>query len=981
MIWLLLAHLVAAVSAPTLVRGLGRNAFFLLAAVPASAAVWAGANTRAIFSTPIERVYRWVPSLDLDIAFRIDVLSWLMMLIVGGVGALVLIYSARYFSRDASSLGRFLGFFVGFAGAMLGVVMADQTMVVYLFWELTSVLSFLLIGFHFGRRPARAAARQAILVTGLGALAMFGGLVMVGSMPGGSYRISTLIQSLQDGSIDAHSPVVIVAALLILWGAVSKSAQAPFHFWLPGAMAAPTPVSAYLHAAAMVKAGVYLIARLTPGFALIPGWSQVAVAFGLTTMIIGAYRALKQRDLKLVLAYGTVSQLGLMTAAVGLGSASALAAGVVILLAHSLFKSALFLTVGAVEHSTGTRDLWDLSGLWRQKPVLATFAGLAALSMAGVPVTAGYLGKEGLITALYRGTDAPWLTTAAGTANGLGITFLVIVILGSTLTAAYAWRFWWGAFGTKEVDNPAVAHPLSPVMQAPIAILASGALLGLAAPSLNLLGEKITAGMPGHAHIALWSGPIPALLTALILLGGVLLAVFRPAVFRFQQAIKFPFSAIRTYAASIRELELGSAFVTSRLQRGSLFFELATIFTSFVVVAGWALLQSPRPEQAPNFADNWRQVGIVALALIAIYITLTAQKRLKAALALGTVGFIVSLLFASYGAPDLALTQMSVEAVSVVVFVLVLRKLPTHFSTRPLKSTRVIQVLVAVGVGIVTTVGGYYAIWSRTHPTVSEGMPAAALNFGEGKNIVNVILVDIRAWDTVGELSVLLVTATGVASLIYILSRTGKISRLSSKQAPGSFLPGVAALERSERSVVLEVSTRLLFPTMIMLSLWLLLVGHNNPGGGFAGGVLAGLAFVLRYLAGGRHELGEAMPIPAGYLLGSGLFIAAAGGVLPLLYGGAVLQSVPVHVGFGPLGTFHFTTAMVLDIGVYLLVLGLVIDLVSALGAEVDRQSERDRRGRQPAPATPVPAVREQLAKKSVAARVAADNVSQGGEE
>ena len=978
MIWLLLAHLVAAVSAPVFVRGLGRNAFFLLAAVPASAAVWAAANTARVFAQPIEATYRWVPSLDLDLVFRIDVLSWLMMLIVGGVGALVLVYSARYFSADAPSLGRFLAFFVGFAGAMLGVVMSDQTMAVYLFWELTSVLSFLLIGFHFGRRPARAAARQAILVTGMGALAMFGGLVMMGSMPGGSYRISTLVQSLQEGTIDASSPLVIVAALLILLGALSKSAQAPFHFWLPGAMAAPTPVSAYLHAAAMVKAGVYLIARLTPGFALIPGWSQVAVAFGLITMIIGAYRALKQRDLKLVLAYGTVSQLGLMTAAVAMGSASALAAGVVILLAHSLFKSSLFLTVGAVEHSTGTRDLWELSGLYRQKPVLATFAALAALSMAGVPITAGYLGKEGLIAALYQGTGAPWLSTASGSVNGLSVTFLVIIVLGSTLTAAYAWRFWWGAFGTKKITNSVTVHPLSPVMQAPIVILASGAFLGLAAPALNFLGEKVTAGMPGHAHIALWSGTVPALLTALILVGGVLLAYFRSTVTKVQSALKFPFSAIRAYAWSIRELELGSAFVTSRIQRGSLFFEIATIFTTLILVAGWALLQAPRPEQALQFADNWLQIGIVVLALIAIYITVTAQKRLKAALALGTVGFLVALMFASYGAPDLALTQMAVEAVSVVVFVLVLRKLPAHFSTRPLKSTRVIQVLIALGVAAVTTVGGYYAISSRIHAPVSEDMPAAALRFGEGKNIVNVILVDMRAWDTVGELSVLLVTATGVASLIYILSRTGKISRLGTGQEPGRFLPGVSALERSERSVVLEVSTRLLFPTMIMLSLWLLLVGHNHPGGGFAGGVLAGLAFVLRYLAGGRHELGEAMPIPAGYLLGSGLFIAAAGGALPLLYGGAVLQSVPVSIGFGPLGTFHFTTAMVLDIGVYLLVLGLVIDLISALGAEVDRQSERDRRGSRPAPAAPVPAERQRLAKTSVSAQIDADPTREG---
>ena len=963
---LLLLHFAAAICAPFLTRIMGRNAFFLLAAVPGSAAVWAAANTARVFQNPIEVSHTWVPALDLEIVFRVDVLSWLMMLIVGGVGALVLVYSARYFAADSTSLGRFLAFFVGFAGAMLGVVMADQTLIVYTFWELTSVLSFLLIGFHFGRRPARAAARQAILVTGLGALAMFGGMVMLGAMPGGSYRISTLIQSLQDGAINPTSPIVIVAALLILLGALSKSAQVPFHFWLPGAMAAPTPVSAYLHAAAMVKAGVYLVARLTPGFALIPGWSQVAVAFGLTTMVIGAYRALKQRDLKLVLAYGTVSQLGMMTAAVGLGSASALAAGIVIMVAHSLFKSSLFLTVGAVEHSTGTRDLWDLSGLWKEQPVLAAFAGLAALSMAGVPVTAGYLGKEGLITALYTGTDAPWLAGSNATETVL----LVIVVLASMMTVAYAWRFWWGAFGNKDISVEMNVHRLSPAMNVPIMILALGAFLGLAAVPLNEVGEKVTSGMHGHVHISLWSGWVPALLTALILLGGVLLAAFRPAVTKFQQSWRFPLSAIRGYARMIRELELFSAFITSKIQRGSLTYDIATIFTALLAVTGWALVRAPRPDAGLRFADNWMQAGIVVVGLIAVAITVSSQKRLKAAMALGAVGFIVSLMFASYGAPDLALTQMSVEAVSVVVFVLVLRKLPTHFSSRPLKSTRIMQVLVAVGVGLLTSIGGYFAIASRIHNPVSENMPAEALRFGHGENIVNVILVDIRAWDTVGELSVLLVTATGVASLIYIRSRSGKISRRTASRKPGRFLPGVVELERSQRSVVLEVSTRVLFPTMIMLSLWLLFVGHNSPGGGFAGGVLAGLAFVLRYLAGGRHELGEAMPIPAGYLLGSGLFIAAAGGALPLAYGGAVLQSVPVHVSLGPLGVVHFTTAMVLDIGVYLLVIGVVVDLIAALGAEVDRQSERAMRGHRPAPAAPAPAQRKVIAQASPSARI-----------
>ncbi len=940
MILLLTVHFVAAICAPLVVRAFGRNAFFVLAAVPASAAIWAAVHTRQIFEQPVEVAVRWVPALDLNLVFRVDVLSGLMMLIVGGVGSLVMFYSARYFAVNAPSLGRFAALFLGFAGAMLGVVMADQTMTVYVFWELTSVLSYLLIGFHHGRRPARSAARQAILVTSMGALAMFGGFVMLGVTPGGSFRISELLQNLRIGTLDVTSPLVIVAALLILLGGLTKSAQIPFHFWLPGAMAAPTPVSAYLHAAAMVKAGVYLVARLTPGFTLIPGWSQLAVVFGFSTMILGAYRALKQRDLKLILAFGTVSQLGLMTAAVGLGSASAMAAGIVIMVAHSLFKSALFLTVGAVESVTGTRDIWDLSSLRKRTPVLATFAALAALSMAGVPVTLGYLGKEGLLSALYFGTDAAWVT-----GRSVEITLLTILVIGSMMTAAYAWRVWWGAFAAKNIEVEMKVRRLSTTMTAPIGILAVGALLGITPYLFSTITHHVTGALPGHEHIALWSGKGPAILTAVVLAGGLTLAYFRQPVSRIQRAIRIPFSSIRGYAWTLRELELTASLVTSRIQRGSLTAEIATIFATVIIACTYALVRAPSPSSSMELWDTPLQAAIIAAGILAVAATVRANRRMRAALSLGAVGMSVSLLFAYYGAPDLALTQLAVEAVSIVVFILVLRKLPTHFSTRPLLSTRVTQYAVSIGIGLIVTIGGYFAISSRIASPVSENMPAEALSFGHGENIVNVILVDMRAWDTVGELSVLLVTATGVASLIYIMTRTGKISRVDGAKGKGTFLPGVLALAGKQRSIVLEVSTRLLFPTMLMLSLWLLFVGHNNPGGGFAGGVVAGLAFVLRYLAGGRYELGEAMPIPAGYLLGGGLFIAAAGGALPLLWGQAVFQSQPVDIALGPIGTLHFTTAMVLDIGVYILVLGLVLDLVSALGAEIDRQTDRELLG------------------------------------
>ncbi|WP_099332461.1 Na+/H+ antiporter subunit A [Actinomyces minihominis] len=943
MIELLIVQLIAVLCAPLAVRLWGRNGFLVLALAPASVVVWAILQAPAVFQEQRFESFQWVPALGLEFVFRLDVLSWVMMLLVSGVGALVLVYSSRYFSRSAGSLGRFATFFMAFSAAMYGVVVSDQTMMMYVFWELTAVLSYLLIGHHSTRRPARAAARQAFLITGFGGLVMFSGLVMFGMAPGGSFRSSVLIERFQDGTLQANQPLFIVAALLVLVGGLSKSAQVPFSFWLPGAMAAPTPVSAYLHAAAMVKAGVYLIARFTPGFTLIPGWSAVAVTLGLYTMLHASYRALRQRDLKLILAYGTVSQLGLMIAAVGFGTAATLTAGLVIMIAHALFKSSLFLTVGAVESSTGTRDLWELSGLRKRMPLLAGFAGLAALSMAGIPVTLGYVGKESLLAGLLHGSS-PHLPSG----TGFGWLIVVIVALGSMMTMAYAWRFWWGAFGTKKILVDLQVRPLSQLMMVPIGVLASGALLGIVAQLFDHLLNAPTGpalGMPGEAHIALWSGLAPALVTAVIIAGGLTLIYLRPQVSKLQRALETPISAARLFAASISELELIASRVTSLFQRGSLPAEVGTIVMSAAVLTGYGILRTNPPRDLPPLWDSSLQAAIVVVGVVATIATVRSRRRVRAALSLGAVGMSVSLLFAIHGAPDLALTQLAVEAVSIVVFILVLRKLPTFFSTRPLVSSKISRLIVGISAGIITSLGGYYAFSARIHQPVSELMPREALEFGHGRNIVNVILVDIRAWDTMGELSVLLVTATGVASLIYVMSRTGRIDRITKRSAkPGRFLPGATAQRPHDRSLVLEVSTRLLFPTMIVLSIWLLLIGHNNPGGGFVGGVVAGLAFVLRYLAGGRYELGEAMPIPAGYLLGTGLFVAAAGGALPLLYGNVPFQSTPVDIPLGPLGELHFTTAMILDIGVYILVLGLIIDLVAALGAEVDRQGDPSSR-------------------------------------
>lgn len=937
--FLLAFHVLAAVAGPVLARRIGRNVLLVLATAPASAAVWALWNTPVVFSDhPPEYRLKWVPGLDLEILFRLDPLSWLMTLIVGGVGALVMVYASRYFSANASSLGRFAATFTGFAAAMLGLVTSDHLMMVYLFWELTTILSFLLIGHHHDRRVARAAARQAIQVTTSGSLAMFAGFVMLAHAPGGSYQISTLVEAVRIGLYHNNSPLVITGATLVIAGAAAKSALVPNHFWLPGAMAAPTPVSAYLHAAAMVKAGVYLVARLTPGFTFIPGWSPIIVILGLTTMLVGGYRALRQFDLKLILAYGTVSQLGLITAAVGWGTAATTAAGIAMLVAHALFKSALFMSVGLVEKTAGTRDLRELNNLKAYTPLLATAAGVCAVSMAGVPPLMGYLGKEALITSFLNGTGASWAATE-GPESGA----LIALIAGSMLTVAYSWRYWWGAFANKRNVVEMTVEPAPFLSLVPIVLLAVGSFAALNPRWLGTLAEHITDKQMGAPHIALWSGVGPAVTTLIILGGGLIMMWKRPVVARVQRKLEPKhFQVTELYRWSLLELEMLASRITALVQRGSLPWDISTIMTVLVAVLAWALLNIETNEFRLRLWDSPIQLGIAVSITIAAIITLKARRRMKAVIALGVVGTGNALLYMSYGAPDLALTQLVIEVVSLVVFVLVLRSLPVYFSDRPLVATRWVRLTIAIAVGVAVSAAGIVANQARVAQPISHLIPAEAATFGAGENVVNVILVDVRAWDTVGELSVLLVTATGVASLVFLTGRTRSLERPTIE--PGRWLSAVGLLASNQRSVMLEIGTRILFPTMIVASLWLTLIGHNHPGGGFAGGTLAGIALILRYMAGGRFELGEALPINPGRLLGFGLFTAAAGGALPLLFGNTVLQSTEINIALGDLGELHFTSALVVDIGVYILVLALVLDLMAALGAQIDRDRDEARR-------------------------------------
>lgn len=924
MLILLGAHVVAAVLAPALVRFLGPRAFYLLATVPLAVFGWAVANAGG---PAREWVIAWVPDLGLSLALRVDTLSWLLVALVGGVGALVLAYCARYFPAGDQGLGRFAAVFVGFAGAMLGLVVSDDLLLMYVFWELTTVFSYLLIGHNGTARPGRRAALQALIVTTAGGLAMLVGIVVLGRHAG-THRWSEMSTALPGGT------PLVVAVVLILAGALSKSAIFPVSFWLPAAMAAPTPVSAYLHAAAMVKAGVFLVARFAPAIVAAGGtaavtWQALSVGLGLITMLAGGWAALFQHDLKLVLAYGTVSQLGLLTAVLGFGTPETALAGVAMLLGHALFKASLFLVVGVVDKTAGTRDLRQLNGLGRRSPVLLVAAGLAAASMAGLPPAIGFVGKEAVFAALLEAGTTGWIVLAG-------------VLAGSVLTVAYTARFLWGAFADKggAQTEPARAGSL---LFAPMVLAVAGIGAGVGAAGVDALLSPYTSGFgngPSTGHLALWHGfGVPLLLSASVLAGGLALVRLRPA----GQAGPKPGGGV--YERIMTGMDRLAVEVTGATQRGSLPFYLATILVVLIATAGPAMIAGWPAGSPFRLWDTPLHLLPVAVAVVAAIFAVPARRRLTAVLLVGITGYANAGIFLLHGAPDLALTQFLVETVTLVMVVLVLRRLPSHFSQRPGSWRRRVRVGIGVAVGTVMAGAGYLAVSARQATPVSIDYPELAVTYGGGHNIVNVILVDIRAWDTMGEIAVLVAVATGVASLIF--RHAGELHRRGPVGTPTDppvgepvWLMAGHTVEAGRRSTMLEVVTRLLFHVIVLLSVYLLFTGHDTPGGGFTGGLVAGLALTVRYLAGGRFELAAAAPVDAGAVLGAGLLIAVGTGVGALVLGGEVLQSAIIDLHIPLLGHLHLVTSALFDVGVYLIVIGLVLDVLRSLGAEIDRHAQ-----------------------------------------
>ena len=948
MMSVLLVLALAALGAYPLVRRFSRNGFFVLSGVLALAFVALLVTAQPVFGGAVlTESLPWVPQLDLTLTFRLDVLSALFALLVTGAGSLVLLYCARYFDEGEAGLPRFAAVFTGFAMSMLGLVLADDVFLLFIFWEGTTIFSFLLIGHVTRLRTSNAAALQALIVTTLGGLAMLVGFVIL-AQAAGSSLLSDIVAAQPTG------PAAVTAVFLVLAGALSKSAIFPFHFWLPGAMAAPTPVSAYLHAAAMVKAGVYMIARLNPGFADVVGYRETLVILGAITMLNGGIRALKQFDIKLIVAHGTVSQLGLLIMVFGVGDPRATFAGLALLFAHALAKAPLFLAVGAIDHAAGTRDLRKLSGIGRQLPALAVITIAAAASMAGVPPLIGFVAKESAFTELLD---------LASTQPLAGVAFAVAA-LGSVLTVAYMVRFLWGAFARKPgVADCGLAHrPEIVSLAVPGFFVLLTLLGGIFAPAVDSLLQRTVTGDVEPEHLALWHGFTPALgASALVLLLGAGLGVLLSRPGLRIPALPDRFSASHAYWLVTHRVDSIAVRVTSMTQRGSLPFYLAVILIVLVLTLGGAILTTAEWPEELTLVTSPVQVPIAIIMIVAALFSLRARTRFQSVVLVGVTGYGMAAIFAMHGAPDLALTQALVETVTLIAFVLVIRRLPQRIGSPPSKRVRWVRALIGISVGLVIGAFAVIALGSRIADPISLQLPEMAYAGGHGSNTVNVMLVDIRGWDTMGELSVILAAATGVASLVFLNTRADlrpKLSRRAARTQAQAHLMHVAdpnhpasrvswllagrQLNPARRSILLEVVVRLLFHALIILSIYLLLTGHNTPGGGFAGGLVAGLALVARYLAGGRHELGATVPLDAGRILGVGLAIAVSMAILPMFFGQSALASAWIDVDLGPFGTLPLVTSTLFDIGVYLVVFGLILDVLRSLGAEIDEHEEAE---------------------------------------
>ncbi|MBP9522390.1 MAG: monovalent cation/H+ antiporter subunit A [Ottowia sp.] len=897
--------------------------------------------------------YRWIPSAGINFSVRMDGFAWMFAMLVTGIGLLVALY-ARYYMSKNDPVPRFFSFFLAFMGAMLGVVLSGNVVQLVFFWELTSLFSFMLIGYWYHRKDARRGARMALTVTGAGGLAMLAGMLMLGHIAG-SYQLDVILGAGE--RIRAH-PLYTPMLVLVLLGAFTKSAQFPFHFWLPRAMAAPTPVSAYLHSATMVKAGVFLLARLWPALSGTEQWFWLVGGAGVVTLVLGAYFAMFQNDLKGLLAYSTISHLGLITLLLGLNRDLAAVAAVFHIMNHATFKASLFMAAGIIDHETGTRDMRRLSGLWKAMPITGTLAFVASAAMAGVPLMNGFLSKEMFFAETVDLSSTPLLDYGLPVAATLAGIFAVV----------YSLRFSVGVF----LGPPARRLPLEPHepvrwMRVPIEILVLLCIVvGIfpqwsIGPALDVAARPVVGGAMPPFSLAIWHGFNKPLVMSLIALGGgiALYLLLRRGVVagRFKHAPLLGLNGQRLFESTLYGLDRASRWAlavlsTYRLQPQMLLMVLAAIV--FASVALWAggISWGDRPRVPGNleFALLWVLGCVAALAAA----NQAKFHRLAALILLGAVGLAVSLTFLWFSAPDLALTQLTVEVVTTVLFLLGLRWLPKrrpeeaeHLGLRVrARRARDFVVSLVAGGGMAVLA---YAMMTRPAPqSISPFFIDRSLPEGGGTNVVNVMLVDFRAFDTMGEITVLGIVGLTVYALLRRFRPPREMAALPPQQraVPPDLVsdlinPRTAQDTALGYMMVPAVLVRLLLPIAVVIALYFFMRGHNLPGGGFVAGLCVAIAFLTQYIVAGTHWVEAHLQLKVIRWIALGMLAAVATGLGSLWFGYPFLTSHTAHVTLPGLGEVHFASAMLFDVGVFAVVVGATLLILTALAHQSVRGHRR----------------------------------------
>jgi multicomponent K+:H+ antiporter subunit A len=855
----------------------------------------------------------WMPALGLNFTLMLDGLGFFFALLILGIGLLIIAYARQYLSRS-DHMGEFFTYLLLFQGAMVGIVLSDNILLLLIFWELTSLSSFLLIGYWKHLPEGRQGARMALTVTGMGGLAMIGGMLILGQIVG-SYDLSVILQNRELIQAD---PLYVPALILILLGCFTKSAQFPFHFWLPHAMAAPTPVSAYLHSATMVKAGIFLMARMWPVLSGTTEWFVIVTTAGLITMVLGAVIALFKHDLKALLAFSTVSHLGLITMLLGTGTAFGAMAAVFHILNHATFKAALFMSAGIIDHEAHTRDIRRLGGLRRLMPITFVIVSLAALSMAGIPLLNGFLSKEMMLeeanhTVLF---NSPWLVPALAT-------------FGSLFSAAYCFRLISHVFfGPVRDDYPSKPHDPGAGLWLPPALLiipvvGIGVAPFLAEPFVKLVTSAVlgTAADLPSAHLKIWHGLVPALYMSIIaVVGGlVMLVIFAPAL-RLWEAAPRPEAKV-IFEAIVEAAARTAQSLILPLHNGA-FSRYAAVGVTTIVAVGyyaWATGTVGAPTHALQSADPVLISGWAMLVAATIGMVFLHRNRFLSLILIGIVGLMVSIGFTFLSAPDLAMTQFTVEVVTIILMLLALNFLP---NSTPIESSvlrRVRDAGVAIAGGVASFVMAYhYILRDPVTNSISEFHLANSYKGGGGTNVVNVILVDFRGFDTFGEIIVLSIAAL----LIYALTEAllnGPVGAKLLNRKPDQPRAG------DRHPMMMVVLTRGMMPVVMMVGFYIFLAGHNEPGGGFIAGLIVSIGVVMQYMASGFSWASARLKYPYHGVIGAGVLVAGLTGIGSWFAGKPFLTSDFTYVRIPPFDKFELATAALFDVGVFLSVVGAVM--------------------------------------------------------